>query len=205
VLTALVLSAGESTRMGSPKALLPDPNGRPFVGRIVRTLLAAGLDDVIVITGSQHDVIASVVAMDGLDERVRLVRNPDPARGQLSSIWTGLDACATGAEGLLLTVVDVPLLAASTVCAVVDAWRRTRAPIVRPIVDGRRGHPVMFDRQVFDELRAAPLDAGARTVVRAHWHDGVDVPVNDRECLIDVDTPADYERLLRGSRTDRPV
>jgi molybdenum cofactor cytidylyltransferase len=191
--------------MGSPKALLPDPNGRPFVGRIVRTLLAAGLDDVIVITGSQHDVIASVLAMDGLDERVRLVRNPDPARGQLSSIWTGLDACATSAEGLMLTVVDVPLLAASTVCAVVDAWRRTRAPIVRPIVEGRRGHPVIFDRQVFDELRAAPLNAGARTVVRAHWHDGVDVPVTDRECLIDVDTPADYERLLRGSRTDRPI
>ena len=188
--------------MGSPKALLRDFDGRPFVGRIVSTLLAAGLDDVVVVTGSQHEAIAAALAMDGLSERVRLARNPDPSRGQLSSIWTGLDARSAGTEGLLLTLVDVPLLATSTVCAVVDAWRRTRAPIVRPIVDGRRGHPVIFDREVFDELRAAPLDAGARAVVRAHWHDAVDVPVDDRDCLIDVDTPADYERLRAGRGTD---
>ncbi len=97
-----------------------------------------------------------------------------------------------------MTLVDVPMVAASTVSAVVDAWRNSRAPIVRPIVDGRRGHPVIFDRQVFDELRNAPLDAGARTVVRAHWPDSLDVPVNDRGCLIDVDTPSDYEQLRRG-------
>jgi len=197
VLTATVLSAGESTRMGSPKALLLDPDGRPFVARIVRTLLTAGLTDVLVVTGSQHEAIDSALAADGLGERVRLVRNDDPSRGQLSSIWAGLDALTADAEGLLMTLVDVPVLAASTVSAVVDAWRNSRAPIVRPIVDGRRGHPVIFDRQVFDELRNAPLDAGARTVVRAHWPDSLDVPVDDRGCLIDVDTPSDYEQLHR--------
>ena len=193
----MVLSAGESTRMGSPKALLHDTDDRPFVARVVRTLLTAGLTDVLVVTGSQHGSIASARVADGLGERVRLVRNADPSRGQLSSIWAGLDARAPDAEGLLMTLVDVPMLAASTVSAVVDAWRRSRAPIVRPIVDGRRGHPVIFDRQVFDELRHAPLDAGARTVVRAHWHDSLDVPVDDRGCLIDVDTPSDYEQLRR--------
>jgi len=193
----MVLSAGESTRMGSPKALLLDPDGRPFVARIVRTLLTAGLTDVLVVTGSQHEAIDSALAADGLGERVRLVRNDDPSRGQLSSIWAGLDALTADAEGLLMTLVDVPVLAASTVSAVVDAWRNSRAPIVRPIVDGRRGHPVIFDRQVFDELRNAPLDAGARTVVRAHWPDSLDVPVDDRGCLIDVDTPSDYEQLHR--------
>ena len=191
--------------MGSPKALLRDSDDRPFVARIARTLLAAGLDDVVVVTGSHHEAIDTTLSMDGLAERVRLVRNPDASRGQLSSIWIGLDARSPRAEGLLLTLVDVPRITTETVSAVVDAWRRTKAPIVRPIVDGRRGHPVIFDSQVFDELRAAPLDAGARTVVRAHWHDAVDVPVEDRECLIDVDTPADYERLLRGGHTDGPI
>jgi molybdenum cofactor cytidylyltransferase len=191
----MVLSAGDSTRMGSPKALLPDSDQRPFVARIVRTLLAAGLTDVLVVTGSQHASIASALAADGLAGQTRLVRNPDPSRGQLSSIWTGLEASSPQAEGLLMTLVDVPMLTSPTVSAVVAAWRRTRAPIVRPIVDGRRGHPVIFDRQVFAELRAAPLDAGARIVVRAHWHDSLDVTVTDRGCLVDIDTPEDYDRL----------
>ena len=191
--------------MGSPKALLTDQAGVSFITRTVTTLLTAGLADVVVVTGSQHHAIASTLSTDGLENRVRLVRNPDPSRGQLSSIWTGLDARSPDAEGLLLTLVDVPLLTTSTVSAVVDAWQRTRAPIVRPIVDGRRGHPVIFDRQVFDELRAAPLDSGARTVVRAHWHDALDVPVEDRNCLIDVDTPADYERLRARNTVDGPA
>jgi molybdenum cofactor cytidylyltransferase len=184
--------------MGSPKALLPDSEGRPFVARVVRTLLTAGLPDVLVVTGTLHALIESALVADGLGGAVRLVRNPRPSRGQLSSIWAGLDARASDAEGLLMTLVDVPMVASSTVSAVVDAWRQARAPIVRPVVDGRRGHPVVFDRQVFDELRNAPLNEGARAVVRAHWHDSLDVAVDDRGCLIDVDTPSDYERLRRG-------
>jgi len=196
VLSAVILAAGESTRMGSPKALLPDPDGRPFVARFVRTLRAAELTDLLLVTGSQHDAISSALTADGVREYVRVVRNPDPARGQLSSIWTALDACPPDAEGLLMTLVDVPMLTSGTVRAVVEAWRNTGAPVARPIVEGRRGHPVIFDRQLFDELRSAPLDSGARVVVRAHWAQSVDVPVQDPGCLIDVDTPADYRRLL---------
>jgi molybdenum cofactor cytidylyltransferase len=96
---------------------------------------------------------------------------------------------------MLVTLVDVPLIAPSTIRFVLDAWRRTRAPLVRPIVAGRRGHPVIFDGALFDELRQAPLDRGARVVVHAHLSASIDVPVEDPDCLIDVDTPADYERL----------
>jgi molybdenum cofactor cytidylyltransferase len=181
--------------MGSPKALLPDPDRRPFVNRVIRTLHAARLADVLVITGSQHDAIDAAVTADGLRGGVRIIRNPDPQRGQLSSIWTALDACPIQTEGLLMTLVDVPMVTSATVRAVADAWLRTRAPIVRPIVAGRRGHPVLFDRSVFDELRTAPLDSGARVVVRAHWGASVDVPVDDPGSLVDVDTPADYARL----------
>ena len=183
--------------MGSPKALLPDPGGRSFVARIVRTLRAAELAELLVVTGSQHDAIAAALAADGVFEWVRLVRNTDPARGQLSSIWTALDACPPGTDGLLLTLVDVPMLTSETVRSVVEAWRDTRAAVVRPIMDGRRGHPVIFDHQLFDELRSAPLESGARAVVRAHWGESVDVPVRDPGCLIDVDTPLDYARLRR--------
>ena len=198
MLQAAVLAAGESRRMGSPKALLPDPQGRPFVARIVRTLLSAGFTDVLVITGSQHDALTVALANDRLSNAVRLVRNTDPSRGQLSSIWTALDSCPPDAEGLLMTLVDVPMITSETVRAVVEAWSSTRAPVVRPIVDGRRGHPVIFDRKLFAELRTAPPESGARVVVRAHWDDSVDVPVDDPGSVADIDTPADYERLRNG-------
>jgi molybdenum cofactor cytidylyltransferase len=198
VLQAVVLAAGESRRMGSPKALLPDPEGRPFIARIVRTLLSAGLTDVLVVTGSQHDAIAATLADEHLNSAARLVRNTDPARGQLSSIWTALDSCRPDAEGLLMTLVDVPMITSGTVRAVIETWSSTRAPVVRPIVDGRRGHPVIFDRRLFDELRGASLESGARIVVRAHWDESVDVPVDDPGSVADIDTPAEYERLRNG-------
>jgi molybdenum cofactor cytidylyltransferase len=200
MLSPVILAAGESRRMGSPKALLPDPDGRAFIARIVRTLNDAGLKDVLVVTGAHHDAIASALASDGLGEHVQLIRNSDPSRGQLSSIWAALDATPPNANALLMTLVDVPMVTSATVRAVINAWMSTHAPVVRPIVDGRRGHPVIFDRRLFDELRSAPLDAGARVVVRAHWGESIDVPVDDRGSVIDVDTPGDYQQLTERLR-----
>jgi molybdenum cofactor cytidylyltransferase len=111
-----------------------------------------------------------------------------------------MDAVVTSTtEGLLVTLVDVPLLEVDTITRVIDTWRRTRAPIVRPAMGNRHGHPVIFDRAVFEELRSAPLENGAKAVVRAHAHDLVDVTVGDEGCLIDVDTPADYDALRRNT------
>lgn len=186
--------------MGSPKALLPDREGVPFVVRIARAFHAAGVGRIVIVTGSQHDRIAQVI--EAASAAVELIRNPQPRRGQLSSLWTGLSVSAD-AEGVLVTLVDVPLIAVSTIRAVTQRWTETRAPIVRPIHGGRRGHPVLFDRAVFDELRAAPLDEGARAVVRAHWDESIDVPVDDPGCLIDVDTPEEYRALSSPSAAPR--
>ena len=196
MLPGLVLTAGDSSRMGTPKALLPDAHGVIFVTRILRTLHAAGLDDIVVVTGRHHEAIAQALASAELATHPRVVRNPDPSRGQLSSLVVGMTvACTVDTPGVLVTLVDIPMIAVDTVRRVIDAWARTRAPIVRPICGGRRGHPVVFDRAVFEELRTAPLEHGARAVVRAHPHDSLDVPVEDRGCLIDVDTPEEYRAL----------
>jgi molybdenum cofactor cytidylyltransferase len=90
----------------------------------------------------------------------------------------------------------VPMLSVATVEAVVAAWRRTRAPIVRPAVGLVHGHPVLFDRSLFDELRQAPLEGGAKTVVRRHEARIVNIVPPDDGCLRDIDTPEDYARLL---------
>lgn len=185
--------------MGSPKALLSDGHGRVFVTRVVASMVEAGLTDIVVVTGQHHSEISHAVQSAGFAVTPKVVRNPDPERGQLSSLWVGMDeVCRPETEAIVVTLVDVPMVAAATISDVVEAWRRTRAPIVRPAVGGRRGHPVIFDRAVFDELRQAPLDAGARVVVRAHLDEIVDVPVTDHGCILDVDTPADYQALVRS-------
>jgi molybdenum cofactor cytidylyltransferase len=198
MVTAIVLAAGNSVRMGSPKALLRAPDGRPFVARIVRALNDAGLHDVVIVTGRDHQAIVDAVTNDGPGTMPRFARNEAPDRGQLSSLWVGMDAAVRdGIAGIAMTLVDVPMLDGATVRKVIDVWQRTRAPIVRPAIGDRHGHPVIFDRALFDELRRAPLDTGAKTVVRAHEHEIVNVTVQDDGSLVDVDTPADYE-LLRS-------
>jgi molybdenum cofactor cytidylyltransferase len=198
VLSAVILAAGDSSRMGLPKAALLTPDGLTFITRIVTTLHEAGVDDLVIVTGRHHDAVVDALGRDHVMPSPRIVRNPDPSRGQLSSLLTGMDAVVhPRSEAVMMTLVDVPLVRVSTVIAVIDEWRRSRAPIVRPAIGDRHGHPVLFDRAVLDELRRAPLDAGAKSVVRAHAHEIVNVPVDDEGCVRDVDTPADYEALGR--------
>jgi molybdenum cofactor cytidylyltransferase len=184
--------------MGSPKAALLTPGGTTFVARIVQTLRDASVDDLVIVTGRHHDAVVASIARTERLTPPRIVRNPDPSRGQLSSLLTGMDVVVTPqTDAVLMTLVDVPLVRVSTVTMVIETWRRLRAPIVRPAIGDQHGHPVIFDRAVFDELRRAPLDAGAKSVVRAHEHEIVNVPVDDEGCVRDVDTPSDYE-ALRG-------
>jgi molybdenum cofactor cytidylyltransferase len=115
-------------------------------------------------------------------------------------LWIGLDAAARPeVDSILVTPVDIPMVHASTIRQIVEAWQKNRAPVARPAVGLRHGHPVLFDRSVFAELRMAPLDEGARAVVHAHADRVVNVPVEDKGCLVDVDTPADYHALIRDA------
>jgi CTP:molybdopterin cytidylyltransferase MocA len=189
--------------MGSPKALLLDADGVPFIVRIVSSMREAGLSRIVVVTGKHHEAIADLLTRSAVSSDAHIVRNPDPARGQLSSLWTAMDACAADAEGLAMTLVDVPMLRPATIAAVVDAWRRTRGPIVRPAFGERRGHPVIFDRAVFEELRNAPVELGARVVVSAHYDAVVNVPVDDPGCVVDIDTPEEYRRAVTPAQDGR--
>jgi molybdenum cofactor cytidylyltransferase len=197
VLAALVLAAGESRRMGgSPKATLKAPCGRSFAGRIIDVLAEAGVDDLFVVTGVHHDAIVAAVSADAPRRMPAFVRNPNPDRGQLSSLWVGMDHALTpDTEALLVTLADVPMITPEVVRQVIEAWRHSRAPIVRPAIGNLHGHPVLYDRVLFAALRSAPLEQGAKAVVRAREADILNVPVTDPGCLRDVDTPDDYRTL----------
>jgi len=180
--------------MGSPKALLASLDGRPFVTRIIETLREAGLVELVVVTGRDHDALVEVLRRE---PSVLIARNPDPSRGQLSSLLIGMDAVVRpDTEAILVTLVDVPMIAVTTATRVMTAWERSRAPIVRPAIGDRHGHPVIFDRALFEALRRAPIDVGAKSVVRAHEHDLLNVAVDDEGCLVDVDTPDDYRKVI---------
>ena len=105
-----------------------------------------------------------------------------------------------GVAAALITLVDVPLVAASTVRAVVDCYRRTHAPVVRPVRGTRHGHPVLLDRSLFEAIRAADPRTGAKEVVRAHASPAGDVEVDDEGAFADFDTPEDYERFAAERR-----
>jgi len=190
----IVLAAGASSRMGRPKALLPIGT-ETFVSRVCRVLAEGGVDDVIVVVGPETSDVG--LALERAGVLARIVENPERDQGQLTSLQVGLVAAdRPGVEAVLVQLVDAPLVAPSTVRAVLEAFRRTRAPIVRPAFGARHGHPVIFARSIFDDLRTADPVVGARAVVRAHAARGVDVPVDDPGACQDIDTPEDYERLI---------
>ena len=187
--------------MGRPKALLPI-GGDTFVTRVCRTLLEAGIGDLVVVTGAEHDAIAA--AVDGARLRVRVVENPRRDDGQLSSLLTGLAvADRPGVDAVLVHLVDAPLVSPETARAVLDAFLRTHAPIVRPAVGGRHGHPVLFARRVFDDLRRADPAIGAKAVVQAHAAEVCDVQVDDEGACRDIDTPEDLARLAGPRPADQ--
>jgi molybdenum cofactor cytidylyltransferase len=195
VIPAIVLAAGRSSRMGRAKATLPAGDGHTFLTRIVRTLLDAGVDDVIVVVGHDADLIAGSFSESGLP--ARFVVNHEYDRGQLSSLVAGLNAIdRPGVAAVLLTLVDVPLVSESTVRAVIDSYRRTRAPIVRPTSGDRHGHPLLIDRSLFDALRAADPSAGAKPIVRAHASAAGDIAIADEGAFLDVDTEEEYRKTI---------
>ena len=195
MIPALVLAAGLSTRMGRPKATLPLGEGDTFLTRIVRTLQAAEVADIVVVLGYEADSIAQSLEHHGLNPR--LVFNPKYQSGQLSSVLAGLGTVdRPGVSAMLLTLVDVPLVSATTVRAVVDRYRETRAPIVRPVRGEQHGHPVLIDRSLFDKLRGSDPSVGAKAVVRAHVSRAGDVAVDDDGAFLDIDTPDEYTRIL---------
>jgi molybdenum cofactor cytidylyltransferase len=177
--------------MGRQKALLW-VEGRTFVRRILDTLRDGGIDDIAVVLRPEHSEAAAEVVAGA----ARVVLNPRPDEGQLSSLIAGLDAVdVPGVDSVLVTLVDVPLIHASTVRALVTRAATSPAPVLRPTFRGGHGHPVVFKRDVFAALRAADPSAGAKAVLRAVHVE--DVEVDDPFVVRDVDTPEEYDRLWR--------
>jgi molybdenum cofactor cytidylyltransferase len=197
VIPAIVLAAGKSSRMGRPKATLPVDAADTFLARIVGSFHAAGVQDVVVVLGHDAGPIEESMVRQGI--AARIVVNARYEEGQLSSLLAGLEAAdRPDVEAVLMTLVDVPLVSAATIESVIERYRATGAPIVRPVRGADHGHPVLMARRLFGLLRAANPGQGAKPIVRAFASSAGDVPCDDDGAFSDVDTPEDYERLIRS-------
>lgn len=199
-LAGIVLAAGLSARMGFPKALL-DFRGEPFVVRILEALEALDLKHRVIVLGPDAPRIRPALAA----HECLIVENLDVEAGPIASLRVALAALHVARpSAALVWPVDFPHVRIATVERLVEAYGRAHAAAVVPVFAGRRGHPVIWDQAVFEELGSsdAATREGARAVLRAHGRDVMSVSVSDPAVVDDLNTPEDYERLVRAINRD---
>lgn len=195
MLAAVILSGGESRRMGSPKALIPY-RGATFLQHLLDVARHPKLGPVLVVLGPHADQIRKEVAL----EPSSVVINHDWEKGQLSSIQAALRYLASTGEtdAIMLFLVDHPLVSAALVDQLIAEFYRSGKPIVLPTFRGKRGHPVIFARRLYAELLAAPLEKGARTVVWAHADEILGVPTDEEGVVLNLNDPEAFRKALGG-------
>jgi molybdenum cofactor cytidylyltransferase len=222
LISAIVLAAGKSERMGSPKALLPI-YGRTFLENILDAISRTSIEETVVVVGHHRKEIEAALKLHSAErkrdsaqpqnaerkrdsaqpqnaERKRdsaqpqkLVFNPDYEKGMITSFQTGIRALSWDMSGAFLFLVDHPLVEPATIEPMIAHLAPNR--IVLPTFEGRRGHPVLFSSEVLEEILALPSSEGANIVVRKDLDRIVEVPVNAPGILVDVDTPEQFEKL----------
>lgn len=188
----LILAAGASRRMGRPKALL-DFDGTPAIRLVLAACTGPDLLPAIVVLGADAETV-----MRAVPRGVRILVNPDPDRGRTSSVKLAVQAADPKAEAFLIFPVDVPLVPQAVVARLLEA--RGRAPIVVPSHDRRRGHPVLVDASLRDEILRLGDDEPLREVFHKRPESVLHVNAGTPAVLMDMDTPEDYARALESFR-----
>lgn len=189
----IILAAGASRRMGQNKLLLPLPDGRTVIETVLDNALSAGLDDLVLISGAERAAIEAAAAGRG----VRTVHNPGYEQGQSTSMRQGLLALPTGHAALFI-LGDQPLIKGDIHARIVSLYRESGARIIAPRGrEGRRGNPCLFAPELFGELLAVAGDQGGRPVLSAHAAEISFVDMDDDAVLLDIDTPEQYQNILR--------
>jgi molybdenum cofactor cytidylyltransferase len=192
-ITAIVLAAGTSSRMGSNK-LLADFRGEPMIRSVVRNVRASAIDKIVVVTGHDSGRIAALLA----DLEVELVHNPIFATGLSSSLRAGVNA-AGDADAVLICLGDMPLVKPQTIDRLIAAFNPTeRRTIIAPTHKGQFGNPVLWGSEHFPKLMALEGDKGARSLIAELKSEAVEIAVDDSGILTDADTPEALAEMRRG-------
>jgi len=192
MISAILLAAGESRRMGEFKQLLT-LGTKSFVEHCTDNILASRVDEVIIVTGHRALEVRGAVA----NRPVRFAHNADYRLGMASSIKCGFAALSEGSQACVVALVDQPKIGADVIDLVIDCYTKSTAKIVIPTYMGRNGHPILLDNRLKYEILGMDPEQGLRQVVHAHGNEVARVEVYSEAVLEDCDLPEDYQRILK--------
>ena len=191
MIVGIILSAGESKRMGTPKQLLPWRK-TIILQQVIDNAQASRLGMILLVLGYCADDIAGKIRASS---KIRTLVNHDFKTGMSSSVKCGIKNAPAKAEAYMLLLGDQPFIGPEVINNLIDAYHAGRHGIIVPIYNGQRGHPVIFDSRYKKELLS--IDGqGAKEVIEKHTHDIFEVRVDSANVLIDIDTPQDYQKAI---------
>jgi molybdenum cofactor cytidylyltransferase len=191
MLAVAILAAGESRRMGQPKAPL-SYRGKTFAEHLVSATRHERVGLTRIVLGAQAAEIRSRLPLDA----AWILENPNWQQGQLSSIQTVIRSLPSETEGLILCPVDHPLISSFLVAQLIQEFDSTEKLIVLPTHKRKRGHPAVFRASLFKELLAASPEVGAREVVWAHPEDVTEVETDEEAVVLNLNDPETLKKAL---------
>jgi molybdenum cofactor cytidylyltransferase len=190
MIVGIILSAGESKRMGTPKQLLPW--GRSIIlQQVIDNASASRLGKILLVLGYRAEDIADKIS---LSSKTSIVVNHDFKTGMSSSVKCGISHAPVDTNAFMLLLGDQPFIGSGIINQLIDRYQTGKHSIIVPVYDGQRGHPVIFDACYKQELLAIS-DQGAKEVTERHNRDIIEVHVDSADVLADIDTPQDYENV----------
>jgi molybdenum cofactor cytidylyltransferase len=190
-IVGIILAAGEGSRMGAVKQLLPF-KGKTILQGVIDNALTSSLQKVVVILGHRADLIEPIIT----EKAIQVVISSNYQQGQSSSLKAGLRALPEGTEAVMFILGDQPLVAPETINVLLNSYQKSGAPIVLPVFKGVRGNPVIFSRETFPRLESLYGDCGGRSLFQEYAGKILQVPVDDPYIRFDLDTEEDYRHLL---------
>ena len=190
----VILAAGDSRRMGYPKALLP-LGEEFFLTRILRISQEVGFVRPRLILGRDAELIIARIG----DYPTDVIVNPDPDRGQLSSIQMGVSSLSEKFEAVMLWPVDQPAISVELIRGLTELFIANDCLITVPFCDGKRGHPAIFHRTLFHEFINAPMEKGAKGIISRYESETCFLFTEELAAFTDIDTPSDYQALTGQS------
>jgi molybdenum cofactor cytidylyltransferase len=190
MISGIILAAGSSKRMGTPKQPLKLA-GRPMVQCVVDTFLASSLDEVVVVLNP------ALEWKPKSRKRLRLVENSRAYEGISTSVRAGLDSITSESGAAVIGLGDKPLLHNSTIQKMIEAYKHSSSEVIMPVYHGKRGNPILFRRSLFDDMRSLKGDVGAKSLISQMKHSVLELPVEDLGVILDVDTPAELRAASR--------
>jgi molybdenum cofactor cytidylyltransferase len=188
----MILAAGESRRMGTPKLLLPFRE-KTMIETLVAEVLRSKSDKTMVVLGAEKEKIERIISR----LQVAIVVNTRYEEGMLSSIQAGFEALPDEVEAVLVCLGDQPLIPFFVLDKLIEAYKDTKKGIIIPVYKKSRGHPILIDMKYKPDIKRISPDIGLRALVHDHSQDVMEVEVDAPQILKDIDKPEDYMRALK--------